>query len=275
MVVPVSNPSSTSLGPLIGIGRTAEIYAWGDQEILKLFRPGWPDHLVDMEVRVCTAVHEAGLASPAVGKLVQVNGRKGLIFERIQGPTMLQALAARPWKVWSLARQFADLHAAMHRLYCPELVSMGDRLKRDITHAPRLSEAQKERLLENVAKLPEGSSLCHYDFHPGNVLISPRGPLVIDWMSAVCGSPLADVARTTLIFRMAHIPKETPSLEKTSIQLLRRVFLSTYLARYSQINPLDQEALERHIPLLAAARLVENIPEEEELLLKIALKGSL
>lgn len=259
-----------SLGPLIGIGRTAEIYAWGEHEILKLFRQDWPSRAIEMEVRVCRAVYAAGVASPAVGELVQVNGRTGLVFERISGPTMLQAMAARPWTARAQARSLADLHAAIHGLPCPELDSLSELLKRRISQAARLSDDLKTRLLEKLAKMPDGKALCHYDFHPGNILVSPHGPLIIDWMSAACGNPVADVARTTLLFQMGRLPQGTPLPERIAVQTLRSVFLSVYQSRYSRIRQINWDEVKAWIPILAAARLMENIPAEEDLLLKIA-----
>ncbi len=64
-----------SKGTLIGEGRIAEIYAWGDNQVLKLFHewcaPDWVDH----EAGIARTVHAAGVASPAVGEVVPCNGR--------------------------------------------------------------------------------------------------------------------------------------------------------------------------------------------------------
>ena len=49
-------------------------------------------------------------------------------------------------------------------------------------------------LLQNRPPEPERPALCHGDFHPFNVMLSPRGPIVIDWNNAHIGNPLEDVA---------------------------------------------------------------------------------
>ena len=51
-------------GELIAEGRTAEVYAWGDREVLKLYRPWWPLVNIEYEIRICRAVHDAGIPSP-------------------------------------------------------------------------------------------------------------------------------------------------------------------------------------------------------------------
>jgi aminoglycoside phosphotransferase (APT) family kinase protein len=86
-----------------------------------------------------------------------------LVLERIDGPTMLAALRRRPWQMARQARTLAELH---HRLH----------------------------------EIPfEGERLIHLDFHPDNVLLSQRGPVVIDWTNSRAGDPALDVALTWVI----------------------------------------------------------------------------
>ncbi|HEY4721512.1 MAG TPA: aminoglycoside phosphotransferase, partial [Anaerolineae bacterium] len=80
-------------GPLIGEGRTAEVYAWGDHQILKLYRRDMPNDWVEYEAKVGRMVCEAGLAAPAIGDaatgdIVKDGDRLGIIYERIDGLTM-------------------------------------------------------------------------------------------------------------------------------------------------------------------------------------------
>lgn len=44
---------------------------------------------MEYEARVARAIHAAGVASPAAGDIVEVDGRRGLIYERLEGPSML------------------------------------------------------------------------------------------------------------------------------------------------------------------------------------------
>ena len=53
-------------GPLLGQGRSAEVYAWGDHQVLKLFFSSWSPEWIEQEARVARVVHEAGLAAPAL-----------------------------------------------------------------------------------------------------------------------------------------------------------------------------------------------------------------
>jgi len=57
------------------------------------------------------------------------------------------------------------------------------------------------RLHDDLHRLPwpGGQPLLHLDLHPFNVLMSSRGPVVIDWPNARTGAPGLDVAMTALI----------------------------------------------------------------------------
>jgi hypothetical protein len=87
------------LGSPIACGRTAQIYPWGegDLQVLKLFHTWFPEEGVHHEARVARAVHIAGLDVPAVGDVVGVDGRLGLVYERLAGVPMGRRMETQPW----------------------------------------------------------------------------------------------------------------------------------------------------------------------------------
>ena len=51
--------------------------------------------------------------------------------------------------------------------------------------------------------MPTHVQVCHGDYHPSNILITPEGkPFVLDWSHATQGNASADVARTYLLFKL-------------------------------------------------------------------------
>src|SRR5512133_1656260 len=103
-----------TLSTPIAEGRTAEVYAWDDKHILKLYRDWCPPAWVEYEARIASAVYDAGIPSPAAGDIIDVNERRGLIYERIDGISMLQDMNARPWTMFKHARTLAELHVQIH-----------------------------------------------------------------------------------------------------------------------------------------------------------------
>jgi len=89
--------SLQSLGKPIAQGLTAEVYVWDETRILKLFREGRSPEQVAREAHIARMVHSAGLPVPAVGEIVEVDGRRGLIYERVDGLSMTDSISRRPW----------------------------------------------------------------------------------------------------------------------------------------------------------------------------------
>jgi aminoglycoside phosphotransferase (APT) family kinase protein len=79
------------------------------------------------------------------------------------------------------------------------LYSFREGLIHSIVHAPLPSNDLREKVLERLYTLEDGHKVYHGDFHPGNVLTTTKGAIVIDWMTARVGNPWADVARTSLL----------------------------------------------------------------------------
>lgn len=259
----------STLGPLLGQGRTAEIYAWGDGQILKLFREGWPEEAIHHEEKIAHLVNTLGLAAPRCFGHLQVGSRIGLLYERIEGPSMLQVLLRAPWRTGRYAHRFAALHAAMHAQSQPTLPSQKASLARRIQSVPQLSGEEKARLIAYLETLPEGDAVCHGDFHPDNILMAPHGPVVIDWNDAKRGHPAGDMARTLLLFRSPASLQGAKGPKRWLLTAAKGGFLRAYLRAYCRLRPFSPKEIEAWMPPLAAARLAEGIAGEEEWLLGI------
>jgi len=60
-------------------------------------------------------VAATGLSTPKLVGALDVEGRQGILYERVEGPSMLEQSTSKPWLVFRLARQLADLHAEIHK----------------------------------------------------------------------------------------------------------------------------------------------------------------
>ncbi len=255
-----------SLGRRIAEGRTAEVYLWGETQVVKLFRDWMGPGAAAYEARVARVVEAAGAPVPAVGEVVEVHGRCGIVYERVTGPSMMDLMQADPSTVSGHARLLAELHAALHSQRAPsELPSQRTLLAERIAAAEPLSPARKAAALERLAAMPEKDTLCHGDFHPGNIIMAEQGPVIIDWVEAARGNAAADVARTWVLF-MGHTayPDAPPW-----VRPLARQCCSVHLRRYLEVGSTTEAEVMAWIPIIAAARLRENIPEAREWLLSV------
>ncbi len=263
-----------SLGEPFARGRTADVYAWGEHEILKLFNPGIPDPVVQHEIEMARRVSATNLPTPKFIGEVEIEDRRGIVFERVDGTSMLQLITAKPWLVWKFAREFAELHTQIHQHDGEGLPLVRSDLVQAIRNADGLPAVDKSAILEVLNTLPDGSALCHFDFHPDQVLVSRNGPQVIDWLTARQGSPAADVATTAVLFNFAQIPYGSWVMHAI-IQLWRGIFFRTYLNRYVALNPtVSRHAIRTWMIPIAAARYGEKRPGEARPLLRF-LQSSL
>lgn len=184
-----------ALSSPIAQGRTAEIYDWDEGHILKLYHTWCPPHWVEHEARVARTISAAGIPTPAAGEIVERAGRRGIIYERVRGVSMLADLRRRPWLLLHYARDLADLQARFHRLSVPGVGDYRAALRHDIGHAPHLSEEVRGRVLVALAALPDGAALCHGDFHPlrGDVQKIMAGETGQKYMASGGGNPIRSI----------------------------------------------------------------------------------
>lgn len=272
---------NADLGIPISSGRTAEIYNWGQEHVLKLFYDWVALESIENEARNACTIYESGLPVPEVGAILRVNNRTGLIYKRIAGPSMFRLGQRRPWNVIRYLRSSAELQAKIHsHSISTGLPSQRQILERHIREAVGLPRHLRAKALAALEAMPDGNQLCHGDFWPGNILMSPRGAVVIDWNRASCGNPLADLARTTnaaMAFlktnqvRRAFLSYGRSRLSQVKNSLFRTIIRITYpiyLRRYFRLRPGGEEEYQRWLPIIAAARLVDEIPELDGMLIE-------
>jgi aminoglycoside phosphotransferase (APT) family kinase protein len=185
-------------GPLLAAGRDADIYEYGPGLVLRRSREG---RSVVNEARIMEYVRAEGFPIPAIEE-VSDDGFD-IVMERIDGADMVSAIQKRPWTIRRQGRLLADLHRQLHALPAPDW--MPD------------------------APVGKGDRLLHLDLHPLNVIVSPKGPIVIDWTNACRGDPAVDVAVTWVLMVAGDVPARGPV--GRIVARARSVLVQSFLAR--------------------------------------------
>lgn len=261
------------LGKPIAVGRTSEVFSWGNDKILKLAYPSTPSEWIADEFSVGKYVQQMGLPVPRMHERVRIHDRQGIVFEKIAGPSLLTELTRRPWKASQYARLMAGLHAQVHALPAPlHLGAQREWLREEIFDAKELlPDAWQRQVIALLDALPDGNALCHGDFHPGNILMSRQGPVIIDWMTAAKGSAAGDVAITSLLLAAGKAP--IGALAQRVLAVVQVAFHAAYLRAYFQIHPEQQPLVEMWRTVVAASRLGVSLPEERAGLLDMIGRG--
>ena len=240
-----------AIGPLLGAGKEAEAFEYG-AHVLKLYRAGRGRAIAFAEAAILAIVGDHPLPALAIYEAGQFDGRWGLVMGRAAGPSLAEQGTADPARLPALLAAMVDLHLAVHACTEQRLSPLKRRLADRIGRAPG-SEPHRDLLLARLAALPDGDRICHGDFHPLNLIGPPDALTIVDWPDATSGPPAADACRTHLL-----LLSRAPDLA------------AAYLASYAARSGIPEAAILAWQPILAAARLCENVPEEEAMLRRLA-----
>jgi len=262
------NTTNIPLGPIIAKGRTAEVFVMSDDRIIKLFHEWCPARWIQREIEIAKALSSMPIPAPKIIDQLEIDGRTGIIYERVNGTSMLKLANTKPWLLFRFARQLAELHTEIHKHEVNGFPSQRTSLIETIQRLKSLPPDLKSGSLRLLERLPDGQTLCHFDFHPDQVLLTENGPVIIDWMTAQQGHPHCDVARTCVILKFGQIPYGG-RLMRTIVNIWRDFFLRAYLTRYLELHPgLSREEIVQWMIPVAAGRLDEEIPGEREPILR-------
>lgn len=221
-------------GELIGQRLTCEVYAWRQNEIIKLYRSSTPEAVIQNEVSAATAALAAGVRTPTITDTIQLDGRTGIVFERVKGELLTRICAHQPWRISTWMTEFAELHRHIHHTITPDVRPQRQALSRMVYDAANLSSGERTALVETIGQKSsnEDRYLCHNDYQPDNVIVSPSGAYVIDWGEASSGLPALDVATTILKLGRASRMRRFPSLRRWLGQPVGRFLCRLYLGAY-------------------------------------------
>jgi len=157
----------------------------------------------------------------------------------------------------------------MHVIETPSRPSFRDTLEAQIRKVATFGAAKKDRIIAHMDSLPAPRMvLCHGDYHPENVIVSRRGLVIIDWATARSGCAAADCARTALLIAQgstSHL--DAPS--RLIVALVRGTFQRIYYRSYLKMMALSKKDIEQWVPVVAAARLAEEIDGERQPLTRL------
>jgi len=219
---------------LLAQGRDCDIFDLGDGSVLRRSREG---HDQSKEARLLDHAAAHGYPVPTVHDLR--NDGRDLVMQKLEGPNMAGALEKRPWKAGEMGRVLAELHAGVHQL--PPL--------------------------DDLPRLPEGDALLHFDLHPLNVVMSPTGPVVIDWSNACIGRPGDDVARAWALMACGDV--DVSPLLRLGLSRVRRSLVHGFVdgagreeARASLRFAVELTLLDPHISPSEQARMRDLVEAE-------------
>jgi Phosphotransferase enzyme family len=250
-------------GAPLARGNTSDIWPWTPTTVVKVLHPDIPRHWAAIEADIIWRVHAAGVPVPQVEGVVEVDGRPGIVLERVDGVTMWERMKATPGAVRGCIEDIVELQADLHGVTVEGLPDLARRLGSKIDEAVQIPAHHRRAAQAILAGLPSGSALCHGDVHPANVILAERGLVILDWFDAATGPALADIARSSLLMRPpgsrsawpVHLPGATP-------RFLEHVHCE-YLGALARRGLIEVEAFPSWEVVVAVARMSEPVPSAD------------
>ncbi len=218
-------------GELIASGRDGDIFEYGPGLVLHRARG---NRVIEHEARIMRFMDDHGYPVPHVHDVI--NDGTEIVMERLDGPMLMDVMARQPHRAKRHATLLADLIDQLHAIQAPDW----------------------------FRTLDDGNSVLHLDFHPMNVMMTSRGPVVIDWANAAKGHPLTDVGLTYVLMTCPEMP--APRIVQLMAQPLRRLIANTFAKRYR--GP----AFDTHLRFAAELKLLDSNmrPHEKKRIARLA-----
>lgn len=235
---------------LISSSETVDVYRVGDMAV-KLFKEGCRKTMTLYEALTHSRVEDTGLNIPTIREVAVINNRWAIKMDLIEGKTLADAMKEDPEHMDDYLNQMMDIQLEIHSKKVPKLSKLKDKQARQINELNCIDDVKRYEILTRLESMPKHDKLCHGNFVPENIIINDKGTFVVDWVAARQGNASADVAKTYLL-----------------LSLTAPDFAEKYLNLFCEKTNTSKKYVQDWLPIVAAARLTENKPEERDLLMK-------
>ena len=179
--------------------------------VLKVFGPSYKVSAILNEAMNEARAAETGLPVAKVLEVLKLREHWCIRREWIEGETLANVMLKDKKNLTKYMREFVAIQCEIFTKTSERMGNLNDKLDKLISASPLPRETRYD-LHVKLQSMPRGKALCHGDFNPTNVIITPNGDWrVIDWSHVRLGDPLADVAHTYLLL---WISGYVPAAEK-------------------------------------------------------------
>ena len=197
------------------------------------------------------SVEETGLKIPQLEEVKKIDGKWAIVLDYIEGKTLAEIIENDRKNLEMYMEKFVDIQIEIHSKRSPLLNKLKDKMSRKIDET-NLDATTRYELHTRLEGMPKHNKVCHGDFNPSNIIITPAGDYyVLDWSHATQGNASADVARTYLLFSLKG--------DKEAAEM--------YLNMFCKKTDTAKQYVQQWLPIVAASQSVKGNEEEREFLL--------
>ncbi len=226
------------LGEPIGKGRTAEVYAIGEDKVLKLFYPFISFESIKDEMIHTHAAYMSKVPVADVYEIVRAGDRYGLLMEREEGSSLDQFIYEYPEKRVELISRFAKAVKVLHKIPITD-PGLPDAKELAIYYIGKLnkeycSEEDAKKIRSIFESIPEAQTFVHCDCHTGNAHIVGEEIRYLDLMFSGKGHPVFDLLAmyAHFVFLPSFSSKEDYKTKSNMTQVEAETLFDRFLEKY-------------------------------------------
>ncbi|MCL1844979.1 MAG: phosphotransferase [Defluviitaleaceae bacterium] len=228
------------------------IYRDGDK-CIKMFHKGYSKADVLNEALNQARVEEIGLNVPHVLEVTMRDDCWMIVYDFIEGKTLSELMEENPGEKEKYIDRMVDIQLEILSKRCQLLTNHRDKMFRKISLSD-FDPMTKYELQTHLNGMPRHNKVCHGDFRPSNVIITPDDRhFIIDWSHVTKGNASADVARTYLIYLLTDRKEEG----------------EYYLKAFCRKADTPRSYVERWMRIVAASQTLKGNKNEYEFLSQI------
>ena len=225
------------------------IYKDGDT-VLKVFDSDYSKADILNEALNQARIEETGLNVPKLLEVSKIDGKWAIRTEYVPGKTLAKLMEENPDKLDEYLDLFVNIQKKIFSKEAPLLNKIKDKFNRKIS-ASRFDATTRYELHTRLDSMKNHKKICHGDFTPSNIIITPGGDYsILDWSHVTQGNAAADAARTYMLFCLKGMDEVA---EK-------------YLALFCKKTDTAKQYVQRWMPIVACTQSVKGKPEEQEFL---------
>ena len=185
----------------IGIGRTAEVFDYKDNKVLKLFYSTVNEEDIEYEYLITKNISDMTNIVPKVYDVINVKDRMGIVYEKLNGEMLSDHLARNLKNARKIVHKFAQIQKRLNNISIETFPNHTNKLKQKITSSSLLCDPEKEVILKYL-KIINRDEICHGDYHPENVFVDQDHNFrVIDWANTFVSNKYIDIAKTYYLIK--------------------------------------------------------------------------
>ncbi|MBQ6411876.1 MAG: phosphotransferase [Ruminococcus sp.] len=225
------------------------IYKDGDT-VLKVFDSDFSKADILNEALNQARIEETGLNVPKLLEVGIIDGKWAIRTEYVPGKTLAKLMEENPDKIDEYLDLFVNIQKEIFSKEAPLLNKIKDKFNRKIS-ASRFDATTRYELHTRLDSMKNHKKICHGDFTPSNIIITPGGDYsILDWSHVTQGNAAADAARTYMLFCLKGMDEVA---EK-------------YLNLFCKKTDTAKQYVQRWMPIVACTQSVKGKPEEQEFL---------